>query len=57
MERWRGLTLNEALYGTAMGRLAKMAKRRLAMGDRKARLWEISWMARNRFWFEVAPKT
>lgn len=27
------------------------------MGDRKARLWDISWMARKRFWFEVAPIT
>jgi hypothetical protein len=36
------LTLKEALYGTAMGRFAKMANRRLAMGERKARLWEIS---------------
>jgi hypothetical protein len=36
------LTRNEALYGTAMGRFAKMANRRLAMGERKARLWEIS---------------
>jgi len=40
-----------------MGRLAKMANRRLARGDLKARLWEISWMARKRFWLEVAPKT
>jgi hypothetical protein len=40
-----------------MGRLAKMANRRFAMGDRKARLCEISWMARNRFWFAVAPNT
>lgn len=39
-----------------MGRFAKMAKSRFARGERKAKLWEISWMARNRFWFEVAPK-
>lgn len=40
-----------------MGRLAKMASRRLAVGFLKARLWEISWIARNRFWFAVAPIT
>jgi hypothetical protein len=40
-----------------MGRLAKMANSRLAMADLKARLCEISWMARKRFWFEVAPIT
>lgn len=38
-----------------MGRLAKMASSRLARGERKARLCEISWMARKRFWFAVAP--
>ena len=38
-----------------MGRLAKTAKSRLARGALKARLWEISWMARKRFWFAVAP--
>ena len=53
----RGHTLNEALYGTAIGRFAKMANSRLAMGDLKARLCEISWMARNKFWFAVAPNT
>lgn len=40
-----------------MGRLAKIANSLFAMGDLKARLCEISWIARNRFWFEVAPKT
>lgn len=34
-----------------------MAISLLASGDRKARLCEISWMARNRFWFAVAPTT
>lgn len=34
-----------------------MANKRLARGDRKARLWEISWMERKRFWFAVAPTT
>ena len=52
---WFGLTLKAALYGIPMGRLAKTAKSRFARGDLKARLWEISWMARNRFWFAVAP--
>ena len=50
-------TLNEALYGTPIGKFAKMAKRRLASGLRKARLWEISWIARKRFWFDVATIT
>ena len=34
-----------------------MAKRRFAAPLLNARLCEISWMARNRFWFAVAPKT
>lgn len=49
------LTLKAALYGTPIGRLAKTANNLLAKGDLKARLWEISWMARKRFWFAVAP--
>lgn len=53
---WLGwLTLKAALYGTPIGRLAKTANNLLARGDLKARLWEISWMARKRFWFAVAP--
>lgn len=32
-----------------------MANSRLARGALKARLWEISWMDRKRFWFAVAP--
>lgn len=32
-----------------------MAMRRLTRGDLEARLCEISWMARKRFWFAVAP--
>lgn len=40
-----------------MGRLAKIAINRLRRGLLKARLWEISWMARKRFWLAVAPKT
>jgi hypothetical protein len=38
-----------------MGRFAKIANSRFASGERKARLWEISWMARKRFWLAVAP--
>jgi hypothetical protein len=40
-----------------MGKFAKIARMRFASGDRNAKLWEISWMARNRFWLEVAPIT
>lgn len=40
-----------------MGMLAKMARRRFPIGERKARLCEISWMARKRFWLLVAPIT
>lgn len=40
-----------------MGMLAKMARRRFPIGERKARLCEISWMARKRFWLQVAPIT
>lgn len=38
-----------------MGKLAKIANSLFAIGERNARLWEISWMARKRFWLEVAP--
>lgn len=48
-------TLKDALYGIPMGRFAKQAKILLANGLLKARLCEISWMARKRFWFAVAP--
>lgn len=40
-----------------MGKLATMANSRFAKGLLNARLWEISWMARNKFWLAVAPKT
>lgn len=40
-----------------IGRFAKTAKTLFANGDRKARLCEISWMARKRFWLAVAPMT
>ena len=49
------LTLNAALYGNPMGRFATIANKRLANGDLNARLWEISCIARKRFWFAVAP--
>ena len=49
------LTLKAALYGRPIGRLAKTANSLFAIGDLKARLWEISWIARKRFWFAVAP--
>lgn len=35
-------TLNEALYGIAIGRFAKMAIIRFALADLKAKLCEIS---------------
>ena len=38
-----------------MGKLAKIASIRFANGDLKAKLCEISWIARKRFWFAVAP--
>ena len=50
-----GNTLNAALYGIPIGKLAKIASSLFAIGERKARLWEISWIARKRFWFAVAP--
>lgn len=50
-----GPTLNEALYGIPIGRFAKIASNRLAIGDLNARLCEISWIERKRFWFAVAP--
>lgn len=40
-----------------MGRLAKIASNLFPMGDLNARLCEISWIARKRFWFAVAPTT
>lgn len=36
------LTRKEALYGSPIGKLAKTAKSRFAVGDLKARLWDIS---------------
>ena len=48
-------TLKEALYGTPIGRFANMAINLFASGLRNARLCDISWMARNRFWLAVAP--
>jgi hypothetical protein len=51
----RMCTLNDALYGMPIGRFAKTANTLFASGFLNARLWEISWIARNRFWFAVAP--
>ena len=51
----RPLTLKAALYGIPIGRLARTANSRFANGALKARLCEISWIARKRFWFAVAP--
>lgn len=51
--RWYGL--KDAEYGIPIGKLAKMASMRLANGLLKAKLCEISWMARKQFWFAVAP--
>lgn len=48
-------TRKAALYGSPIGRLAMIANSRLAIAERKAKLCEISWIARNRFWFAVAP--
>lgn len=40
---WKSIrTLNAALYGSPIGRFAKMASNRLAKADRNARLCEIS---------------
>lgn len=49
------LTRNEALYGIPIGRFAKTANILLTMPDLNARLCEISWIAKNKFWFAVAP--
>jgi hypothetical protein len=38
-----------------MGKFAKTANTLFAKPDLKAKLWEISWIARNRFWLAVAP--
>lgn len=48
-------TLNEAEYGIPIGRLVTIAKSRFARADLNAKLCEISWMARKRFWLAVAP--
>jgi hypothetical protein len=48
-------TRKEALYGTPIGRFANMAINLFALGLLNARLCDISWIARNRFWFAVAP--
>lgn len=40
-----------------MGKFANMANSRFARPDLKAKLCDISWMDRNRFWLAVAPST
>lgn len=51
------ITRKAAEYGNPMGRLANIANSRFAIGLLNARLWEISWMAKKRFWLAVAPIT
>jgi hypothetical protein len=51
------LTLKEALYGIPIGRFANTAKALFIAGLLKAKLCEISWIARNKFWLAVAPTT
>lgn len=48
-------TLKLAEYGIPIGILANTASARFSSAFLNARLWLISWMARNRFWFAVAP--
>ena len=42
-------TLKEALYGIPIGRFANIASNLFAIDDLKARLCDISCIARNRF--------
>src|ERR1700733_6695789 len=48
-------TLNDAEYGTPIGKFAKMASALLALTPLNARLCVISWIAKKRFWFAVPP--
>ena len=48
-------TLKLAEYGIPIGRLANTANALFNSAFLNARLWLISWIARNRFWFAVAP--
>jgi hypothetical protein len=50
-------TLKEALYGIPIGRFANTARALFMAGFLNAKLCEISWIARNKFWFAVAPTT
>lgn len=48
-------TLKLAEYGIPIGRLANTASALFSPAFLNARLWLISWIARNKFWFAVAP--
>lgn len=48
-------TRKEALYAIPIGRFATIARALFAFALLNARLWEISWIAKNKFWFAVAP--
>lgn len=54
---WPKLTLKAEQYGIPMGRLANIANALLGFMPLNARLCVISWIARNKFWFAVAPTT
>lgn len=52
--RWMGgggevLTRKDALYAIPIGRFATIARALFAFALLNARLWEISWIARNKF--------
>jgi len=51
------LTLKAEQYGIPMGKFANMANALLGFIPLNARLCVISWIARNKFWFAVAPIT
>jgi hypothetical protein len=51
------LTLKAEQYGIPMGKFANIASTLLNFIPLNARLCVISWIARNKFWFAVAPIT
>lgn len=51
------LTLKAEQYGIPMGKFANIANALLGFIPLNARLCVISWIARNKFWFAVAPIT
>jgi len=53
----RQLTLKAEQYGIPMGKLANIANTLFDFIPLNARLCVISWIARNKFWFAVAPIT